>query len=261
MKTTAYILLSVLTVDHGLRRSSRAEALMVARMAASLALPHTILTWKAADAHGTSLQAKARTARYDLMAEHCQANDIPALRLTPVLKSQLGRLLSQERLVADAASQGAPLFVSLRSVWHEDELVGLELALKASVTASADYQLVVHAVAHLDAQGLPLEQPSFHSRFKREAIPIALEHFRQLRGLQASLPQVPFGDNFEEALPAFLTITAMTFTFSISKGIGFGFISYCIIIAVNGKWREVHPIIWIVCAIFVLYFIFVANLL
>jgi tRNA(Ile)-lysidine synthase len=72
-------LLSVLTVDHGLRRSSRAEALMVARMAASLALPHTILTWKAADAHGTSLQAKARTARYDLMAEHCQANDIPAL--------------------------------------------------------------------------------------------------------------------------------------------------------------------------------------
>ena len=71
--------LSVLTVDHGLRRSSRQEALMVARMAASLALPHTILTWKAADAHGTSLQAKARTARYDLMAEHCQANDIPAL--------------------------------------------------------------------------------------------------------------------------------------------------------------------------------------
>src|SRR6186997_3361014 len=71
--------LSVLTVDHGLRASSREEALMVRRMASSLELPHTILTWKAADAHGTSLQAKARTARYDLMAEHCQANDIPAL--------------------------------------------------------------------------------------------------------------------------------------------------------------------------------------
>ena len=68
-------------------------------------------------------------------------------------------------------------------------------------------------------------------------------------------------DDFEEALPAFLTITAMTFTFSISKGIGFGFISYCIIKAVTGKWREIHPIIWIVSAIFVLYFIFVANLL
>ena len=71
--------LSVLTVDHGLRASSREEALMVGRMASSLELPHTILAWKAGDAHGTSLQAKARTARYDLMAAHCQANDIPAI--------------------------------------------------------------------------------------------------------------------------------------------------------------------------------------
>ena len=71
--------LSVLTVDHGLRASSREEALMVGRMASSLELPYTILAWKAGDAHGTSLQAKARTARYDLMAAHCQANDIPAL--------------------------------------------------------------------------------------------------------------------------------------------------------------------------------------
>src|SRR4026209_901339 len=71
--------LSVLTVDHGLRASSREEAPMVGRMASSLELPHTILAWKAGDAHGTSLQAKARTARYDLMAAHCQANDIPSL--------------------------------------------------------------------------------------------------------------------------------------------------------------------------------------
>jgi tRNA(Ile)-lysidine synthase len=71
--------LSVLTVDHGLRRSSREEALMVGRMASSLELPHAILAWKTGDAHGPSLQAKARTARYDLMAAHCHANDIPAL--------------------------------------------------------------------------------------------------------------------------------------------------------------------------------------
>jgi AGZA family xanthine/uracil permease-like MFS transporter len=68
-------------------------------------------------------------------------------------------------------------------------------------------------------------------------------------------------ENFEEALPAFLTIIAMTFTFSISKGIGFGFISYCIIKTVTGKWRELHPIMWVVSGIFVLYFIFVANML
>jgi tRNA(Ile)-lysidine synthase len=70
--------LSVLMVDHGLRASSRDEALMVGRMASSLRLPHTILTWDTGT-HSTSLQARARTARYDLMAAHCQANDIPAL--------------------------------------------------------------------------------------------------------------------------------------------------------------------------------------
>ncbi len=71
--------LSVLTVDHGLRASSREEALMVGRMASSLGLPHTILTWEAGQARRPSLQARARTARYDLMAAHCHANDIPAL--------------------------------------------------------------------------------------------------------------------------------------------------------------------------------------
>jgi AGZA family xanthine/uracil permease-like MFS transporter len=68
-------------------------------------------------------------------------------------------------------------------------------------------------------------------------------------------------NNFEEALPAFLTITAMTFTFSISKGIGFGFISYSLIKLCVGKWREVHPLMWAVTLVFILYFIFVANLI
>ena len=68
-------------------------------------------------------------------------------------------------------------------------------------------------------------------------------------------------DNFEEALPAFLTITSMTFTFSISKGIGFGFISYCIIKLAVGKWREVHPLMWVVSVIFMIYFIFVSNMI
>jgi AGZA family xanthine/uracil permease-like MFS transporter len=60
-------------------------------------------------------------------------------------------------------------------------------------------------------------------------------------------------ENFEGALPAFLTITSMTFTFSISKGIGFGFISYCIIKLAVGKWREVHPLMWVISLVFVIY--------
>ncbi|CAJ37328.1 NCS2 family permease [Methanocella arvoryzae] len=68
-------------------------------------------------------------------------------------------------------------------------------------------------------------------------------------------------DKIEDALPAFLTIVGMVFTFSISKGIGFGFISYCLIKVMSGKWKDVHPLMWIVSVIFLLYFIFVSNVI
>lgn len=68
-------------------------------------------------------------------------------------------------------------------------------------------------------------------------------------------------DKIDEALPAFLTIVGMVFTFSISKGIGFGFISYCLIKIFSGKWKDVHPLMWIVSLIFALYFIFVSSLI
>lgn len=71
--------LSILTVDHDLRPGSREEAAMVGRAADALGLPHTILTWVGHETKAASLQARARTARYDLMAAHAHAHDIPAL--------------------------------------------------------------------------------------------------------------------------------------------------------------------------------------
>lgn len=71
--------LTVLTVDHGLRAGSREEALMVSRVAASLGLPHAILPWPEAHGKTSALQARAREARYDLMAAYCHAHDIPAV--------------------------------------------------------------------------------------------------------------------------------------------------------------------------------------
>jgi tRNA(Ile)-lysidine synthase len=71
--------LSVLTVDHGLRPGSREEAELVGGMASALGLPHAILTWERKEPHAASLQARARAARYDLMAAYCHANDIPAV--------------------------------------------------------------------------------------------------------------------------------------------------------------------------------------
>jgi AGZA family xanthine/uracil permease-like MFS transporter len=61
-------------------------------------------------------------------------------------------------------------------------------------------------------------------------------------------------DDVEIAIPAFLTIVLMPFTYSISVGIGAGFLAYVLIKAVRGKVADVHPLMWVVAALFVVYF-------
>jgi AGZA family xanthine/uracil permease-like MFS transporter len=61
-------------------------------------------------------------------------------------------------------------------------------------------------------------------------------------------------DDVEIAIPAFLTIVLMPFTYSISVGIGAGFLAYVLIKAVRGKAAQVHPLLWIVAALFLVYF-------
>ncbi|GAA3759265.1 NCS2 family permease [Salinactinospora qingdaonensis] len=56
------------------------------------------------------------------------------------------------------------------------------------------------------------------------------------------------------AIPAFLTIVLMPFTYSIANGIGAGFISFVILRAAQGRSREIHPLMWIVAAAFLVYF-------
>ncbi|MGZ4146050.1 MAG: NCS2 family permease, partial [Actinomycetota bacterium] len=55
-------------------------------------------------------------------------------------------------------------------------------------------------------------------------------------------------------LPAALVIMLMPFSFSITNGIGFGFIAYVLIRAAQGRVRDVHPLMWAVSAAFTLYF-------
>ena len=67
-----------LTVDHDLRPGSRAEAEIVGAIAQGLGVQHAMLTWRHGPIDG-AMQARAREARYDLMAAYCTAHDIPAL--------------------------------------------------------------------------------------------------------------------------------------------------------------------------------------
>ncbi|MDF0728696.1 NCS2 family permease [Cytobacillus sp. S13-E01] len=66
-------------------------------------------------------------------------------------------------------------------------------------------------------------------------------------------------DRFEIAVPAFLTIIAMPLTYSIATGIAIGFIFYPITMLVKGKAKEIHPIMYGLFVIFVLYFIFLTE--
>ncbi|MET8910514.1 NCS2 family permease [Micromonospora sp. NPDC004551] len=56
------------------------------------------------------------------------------------------------------------------------------------------------------------------------------------------------------AVPAFLTMTLMPFTYSITNGIGAGFISWVAIRVAQGKARQIHPLMWAVAVAFVVYF-------
>jgi adenine/guanine/hypoxanthine permease len=56
------------------------------------------------------------------------------------------------------------------------------------------------------------------------------------------------------AIPAFLTIVIMPFTYSITNGVGAGFLAYTVIRVLQGKYREVHWLMWIVSAVFAWYF-------
>ncbi|WLD93724.1 NCS2 family permease [Alkalihalobacillus sp. AL-G] len=63
---------------------------------------------------------------------------------------------------------------------------------------------------------------------------------------------------FEIAVPAFLTIVSMPLTYSIATGIALGFILYPITMIVKGNGKSVHPLMYFLFGIFILYFAFLA---
>ena len=65
--------------------------------------------------------------------------------------------------------------------------------------------------------------------------------------------QIKWND-FSVALPAFLTIVTMPLTYSIANGIGVGFISFTLMTLFAGKAKDIHWIMWLISALFVVYF-------
>lgn len=71
----------------------------------------------------------------------------------------------------------------------------------------------------------------------------------------APLRKVDWSDT-TESLPAFLTIAMMAFGYGITEGIAFGCISYALIKAATGRYKEVHPLMYGVALAFLLRYAF-----
>jgi AGZA family xanthine/uracil permease-like MFS transporter len=66
-------------------------------------------------------------------------------------------------------------------------------------------------------------------------------------------------DQFEVAVPAFLTMFMMPLTYSIATGIAIGFVFYPITMIMAGRRKEIHPIMYGLFVVFILYFIFMTE--
>ena len=62
-------------------------------------------------------------------------------------------------------------------------------------------------------------------------------------------------DDYGIAIPAFLTIILMPFTYNISVGIGAGFVTHVVIRYIQGRGKEVHPLLLLVSGLFMVYFL------
>ena len=71
--------------------------------------------------------------------------------------------------------------------------------------------------------------------------------------LLTQVKDIPW-DDWEIAIPAFLTMILMPFTYSITNGIGAGFITYAVIKLAKGKAGEVGLLLWVIAGLFTLYF-------
>ncbi len=74
--------------------------------------------------------------------------------------------------------------------------------------------------------------------------------------MMGSVAKIDFSD-ISDAIPAFLTIIIMPLTYSIAEGIVAGILSYTLLKVGTGKAKEVHPILYVLCVLFILKYMFV----
>ncbi|ANF22750.1 NCS2 family permease [Thermococcus piezophilus] len=76
----------------------------------------------------------------------------------------------------------------------------------------------------------------------------------------SAIKEVDFSDP-TEAIPAFLVLITIPYTYSIADGIGMGFISYTLLKVFSGRWKEIHPLMYILVLVFIAYFAYLGGVI
>ncbi|MEY2883493.1 MAG: tRNA lysidine(34) synthetase TilS [Pseudomonadota bacterium] len=124
---------TALTVDHGLRSESAAEAAMVARVCADAGIPHTTLAWDGPKP-AQGVPAAARHARYALMADRCAAQGVPLLLTAHHADDQAETLLM--RLARGSGSAGLAGIRAARPLTDDVTLLRPLLAVRRAELAA-----------------------------------------------------------------------------------------------------------------------------
>jgi AGZA family xanthine/uracil permease-like MFS transporter len=155
----------------------------------------------------------------------------------------------EKPLMADAVGTtvGAALGTSTVTAFIESS-AGIEEGGRTGMTA-----LVVAVLFFVSLLVVPVLSaiPPFASNVA--LIVVAVFMFR-------GVSDVDWGD-VTESVPAALTVALMPLTGSIATGIAAGLVSYPIVKAANGEWRDVHPGQWVLAGAFVLYYFVRTNTL
>ena len=99
-------------------------------------------------------------------------------------------------------------------------------------------------LARMAGQGVPVGDATLHPIVAPALIMVGSFMMRSVARIDLADPPA--------AVASFLTLVTMPFAFSITEGIAFGFIAYAALMLAAGRGREVHPLLYLFAALFVI---------
>ena len=155
-------------------------------------------------------------------------------------------------LVDSAAAAGGGAFGVSSVTTYVESGAGIDAGARTGLAAVVTGLLFALAIffvplIELVGQGVMIAEETFiHPAIAPALIMVGALMTRLVQGIDWQRP--------EDAIPAFLIIAGIPLTFSIAAGIGFGVIGYVVVMAVLGRVREVHPLMWVLVPLFLAFY-------